>query len=503
MNILKTTSKKQSIVVSYLTIALNTVTSLVLTPFLLNKLGAEQYGLYQMIYSVAAYILILDLGISSTMVRYITEFRERNEREREANFNAMMLTFILAIMILVFIIGGIVNFNIEKIYTKLSQNEYEISHKVFCIMIAQIILTICTHYVEGLILSRERFLFVKIVQLVKIILAFIFTILMVSVRSNIIGIVIANTAALFLTMLMELLYVIRYLDIKIKYRYFDWVIFKPALGLMVAMLIQSVIGHVNTTVDKTILGIMCTKHDVTVYSIAASIITMFNAIPSVIASVFLPQATRLIINNANDEELTEFVIRPGRWQLAIIFPVLLVFILYGEEFISLWAGNDMTGAWLVCIIIMIPNMIPLVQNVCLSILDAKNKRLVRSLTLFGIAFINVILSIILVRHIGFLGAPIGTAISYIVGHIILMNIYYKKVVGLDVIRMFKEIGSRTWICALVSFLLSIPLTMININGLIPFIIKCGVFCIVYCILMILWGFSEEEKRILFNFIKRK
>ena len=65
--------------------------------------------------------------------------------------------------------------------------------------------------------------------------------------------------------------------------------------------------------------------------------------------------------------------------------------------------------------LMGPVTIPLVQNVCLSILDAKLKRLFRSATLVIMAVINVILSIILVRFMGFWGAALGTVISLLVG----------------------------------------------------------------------------------------
>ena len=39
---------------------------------------------------------------------------------------------------------------------------------------------------------------------------------------------------------------------------------------------------------------------------------------------------------------------------------------------------------------MVPNMIPLVQSVCLSIIFAQNKHRFRSLTYLGIAILNVI-----------------------------------------------------------------------------------------------------------------
>ena len=80
MSLINSTSKKTAAIFSYIFLALNSVSAIFLTPFLLKYLGVDEYGLYQMVYSIGQYILILDLGISTVMVRYIaeTEFKAKN-----------------------------------------------------------------------------------------------------------------------------------------------------------------------------------------------------------------------------------------------------------------------------------------------------------------------------------------------------------------------------------------------------------------------------------------
>jgi hypothetical protein len=75
--------------------------------------------------------------------------------------------------------------------------------------------------------------------------------------------------------------------------------------------LQSIIGHVNATIDKTILGIYSTKENVAIYSVANTFVTFFNTVPSVISSVFLPSAVKLVVAKVDNEALTDFVIKPG------------------------------------------------------------------------------------------------------------------------------------------------------------------------------------------------
>ena len=74
-------SKKLAIIVSYALICTNVLSNLILTPIYLNYLGTDGYGFYQMIYAVASYILILDLGIGTTMVRFISIYKEKKDKK--------------------------------------------------------------------------------------------------------------------------------------------------------------------------------------------------------------------------------------------------------------------------------------------------------------------------------------------------------------------------------------------------------------------------------------
>ncbi len=66
---IQNTSKKLAVTLTYVSIVVQALSTMFLTSFYLRELGSETYGLYQMINAVAQYILILDLGISTVMVR--------------------------------------------------------------------------------------------------------------------------------------------------------------------------------------------------------------------------------------------------------------------------------------------------------------------------------------------------------------------------------------------------------------------------------------------------
>ena len=507
MLLINSTSKKFAAILSYLYLALNSLVSILLTPFLLKYLGVEEYGLYQMIYSVGHYIMILDLGIATVMVRYVSEYQEKKDYDGMEKFAGMVavLTFIICCVVLC--VGEIVNYNLENIYTKLSTKDYIKAHWMFNLMIYQFIVTIIDNYLQGIINAYERFVFVKIMSLIKICAVFSLTIVFVHSGFGAVGIVMANAIVFTVLALFDLFYVIKMLRFHIQITHWNKTIITPVFGLMLAMLLQSVVGNVNSSVDKTILGIMCTPADVTIYSIAATIITLFNTIPTVLSGLFQPQVTRMVVKGTNGSQLTDLVIRVGRWQFILCAAFFCGLILFGMDFLNLWVGSrlsqeEMRFSLLIMFIILPFNMIPLIQTVCISILNAYDKRIYRSIILVLMSVLHIVITLIITKYWGPIGSPIGTAISFLVGYVIILNIYYARSLQLEIIRMFKEILNRSWLCVLISTILCAPLVLWQAYSWIGFISKGFIYVSLLFILFYIKGFNSEEKAIVDTFLLR-
>lgn len=344
MSLIDSTSKKTAIVFSYLALFLNTVYAIFLTPILLRKLGVDEYGLYQMVYSVGHYILILDLGIGTVMVRYISEYRAKKDSKGESNFAAMIKRIVFCIMVVIVLVGIVVDYNIESIFKDLSTTDYEKSHKIMGLMILQMAFVVWDHYYAGIISAYERFTFIKIINIAQILLSFGLIVTFVSLGMGAVGIVFTAAVVSLAKLIIYMVYVTKKLHFKSHYYGWDNSIVKPLLGLSFAIFLQSVIGDVNTSADKTILGIMCSKRDVAMYSIGASIITMFNTLPTLISGMFQPEVVRRIVQKESTSRLTDIVIRVGRWQFILCGAMLMGFLLFGADFMLLWVGEEMKDA---------------------------------------------------------------------------------------------------------------------------------------------------------------
>ena len=245
---------------------------------------------------------------------------------------------------------------------------------------------------------------------------------------------------------------------------------------------------------------------VSVYSIGLTFFTMFSSLASAISSLMLPTVTNIIHSGASNETLEDEVIKVGRFQFALLGAALAGFILVGKDFITLIYSETYNMAWVISVILMIPAIFYLIVNVCLSILRAKGKMGFQTIMFACTAGVNFLITYFGVQYFGIVAAAVGTAFSLVVVKLIIMSIYYTKIIQLNMIRIYKGILHKTLICLLLA---SCPLIVLRtvwteLNWK-CFLMKCLIFIVVYGICLLRYGLEDNERALVskaFNRLKR-
>ena len=89
-------------------------------------------------------------------------------------------------------------------------------------------------------------------------------------------------------------------------------------------------------------------------------------------------------------------------------------------------------AYYIALVVILPALIPLSQNLGISVLRALNKHRFRSIIYFFIALFNVALSIPLAIRFNGFGAACATGLATCMGQILTMNWFYHRKIGLDI-----------------------------------------------------------------------
>ena len=489
---------KKGAVLAYVLIVVNTLYGLFFTPFLILHLGDGEYGVYKIISSFVGSMTVLDLGIGSTMLRYTAKFYAHSDYESLNNFFAMGMIQAAILSAVMLIVSVIMYGFIDSAYgNSLTPGELSKAKQLFVLFTAILVLSTFEKVIFGVISGCEHYAFANFMKLFRIAGKVILSYLILSRIADSAYLLYIEIFLLVFTMIVQILYIGKTAGVKIKYDHWDMKLFKSSLKYTVLMFIQSLAVQFNGNLDNMVIGSIVSAAAVTVYSIGLQLYNMYEQFALAFSDMLLPTVSKQVAEGANNRQLENTVIKIGRLEFTALGAALCGFIIIGKEFITLWLGESYTFAWVVGVILMIPTTVPLIQNVCLSILRAQNKMQFRTWVVCIMALFNLVVTIVGVRFFGPLAACVGTAVGLIGANIIAMNIYYVKIIGLNIFRVFKEILSRTWLCCLIaSGALYISDTLIQHSSWLFWIIKVFIFVLVYGITLLAYGFNKSEKEVL-------
>ena len=133
------------------------------------------------------------------------------------------------------------------------------------------------------------------------------------------------------------------------------------------------------------------------------------------------------------------------------------------------------------------------NGILVNVLNVTNKRLVRSLILTGTTALNILLTWFFIDWIGMIGAVIATAVSTLIGQVILMNIYYSKRMGISVMYLFAQAFKGLLPAEVVSGGAAFAVASVIPNTLLSFLAGGATFVILCVVLFVLFGFNDTEK----------
>lgn len=488
---------KVGAILSYAIIIVNMVIGILYTPILTAKLGQSEYGLYSLVTSIISYLTILDFGFGNAIIIYTARYRVNNQKEKEEKLHGMFLIIYTIIGIIAGIIGSIVWLNVDKLFgNTMTIEELRKAKILMGILTLNLIITFPLSIFTSVITAYEKFIFSKLLNLIRIILNPIVMLVLLKFGYKSIALVILNTILNIGTLILNLLYCKYRLHINLKFGKIDTLLLKEIMTYSIWIFLNSIIDRIECNVDQFVLGIVSGTTVVAIYSIANQLNQMYLNFSTAISGVMLPKIAKMEEKNASDEEFTDIFIKTGRIQYIVMALIISGFILYGQEFINImWVGPQYSQAYIIACILMIPVTIPLIQNVGLNIIQAKNQYKFRVMVLLIFAIFNLIISVFLSKIYGGIGAAIGTAISMILGKTIFMNIFYYKKTHIDIPKFWKNILKMT-----------IPIIIISLIGLIikmicpiitklHLVIEIVIYVLIYIAIMWKFGINTYEKDI--------
>lgn len=495
--------RKLGVAISYLTLAFNIVIGLAYTPFMISKLGDGLYGIYSLANSLISFVTLLDLGFGQALVRYITQAKVTGNKNEEHRLNGFFLKLYLCISLIALIVGMIVVYVYPEAAAKtFSSEETYLFRIVFSILLVNVVISFPMSVFSATLNAYEQFFALKMANFVMAVLKYTLMFLLLIFGYKLVAITVISFICSLGMQFFYVFYSIKKIGIKFNFARIETNLTSEILHFSFFIFLNLIIDFLYSNTDKLILGAVSGAVAVSVYSIGIYFSQYFTELSCAMSGVFMPKIMALYKED-NRKEISNLFNRVGRLQMALLFLVLGGYVCLGKEFINLWVGATYKDSYVIGLLIMLPSIVPLTQNVGLTIIRAMNIHKYRSYMYIVIAVLNAVISIPLAIKHGGIGSAVGTCIATILGQILFMNLFYEKKANINIKEYWKNF--------IKFFVLTVVVLMINvcIKSFMPartwgtFVLMVVVFSFVYILLYWLLIASDYEKDIVINIVKRR
>lgn len=496
---------KAGVVLSYISTAISIVIQLVYMPVMIRLLGKSEYGLYSLVSSVVSYLSLFSLGFTGAYLRFFARFYKN--REKLASLNGMFLTLFSILASVATICGIVLSFFPEQIFgSKLLDSELSKARILMLILVINIAINLISGIFDSIIGAYEQFVFQRIVGIASAIINPFICLPLLLMGYGSVMLVVVTTGVTLVRFIVNVWFCIYKMQIPVSFHGFQWSLLKEITVFSSFLLLNMIIDQINWNVDKLILAHTNGTEEIAVYGVASQFNSLFMVFSTTISSVFSPRVNLIAAQKVNNyqTEFTKLMARIGRIQWFILGLLTGGFIVFGKYFIvHIFAGEGYEEAYIVALFLVIPILIPLIQNVGIEMQRAINKHQFRSIIYMIIAISNVAISIPLAGKWGAVGAAMGTAFSLLIGNGLIMNIFYHKVLHINMKYFWKEI-LKTWKGFLIPTILALLITRcVAFDNMRIFLINAVIFTVVYCVSILTFSCNVEEKKLIFSMIKRK
>lgn len=471
------------------------IISFFLTPFLIQNLGKESYGIWVLVTSFTAasgFLSLLDLGIQSSIVKFVAEYHAKQEQERLAQVITAGLYFFLGMGLLGAI--GIAVFNwlfFTKIFS-LPPSLAKVGQSLLFILAIQNILEFPCLIFLAVLEGLQQFVFLRILNILQTSLYAILCVFMIVSGYGVVSLGIAMLVVSAAKLLCAIIIVWRILPSLSLVQRFDKTLLFGVIRFSGGMFFVRILAVFYNQMDKIIIGTMLTSTLLTDYDIAykvqlLALIAISFVNPQIVAPASSLYATKDYIR------LQELFLKGTKYSLALCLPVIVSAFVLAESIIQIWIGPDYTYNTFITQLflssVFFIAAIAVGQNILFGIGHIRTVLLI----MLPNVGVNLLISIILASRIGVAGVIWGTVIGTIIVFFPYLW-YYLKTLEIPLSRFLREVVIPTYPIALVfGLVLFLAHRFVHTDTLLTLALFGTAGMCLYSGMFIIFGLSSDER----------
>ena len=431
--------RRQSLLVNavsnWVSLAVSTVVAFFLTPYLINNLGKDNYGIWALLGSIVGVYGLLELGVSSAVMRYVAYYLGREDHDSlNATFNTALVLF-CGVGALCVVLAFLLVRPLSVFFAVPDSDFINFQHSLWFLGLAAAI-GFPSNVLRTVVLSHEQFVPCNIVRITAELLRPCLCVALIKLGYGLQGIAFATLTITLISLFGHI----------VSYRLFcpfttlrpdlaNWISIRQLLvyGLPAAVVTLGAILQVR--LDNVVIGKWLNMSSVTDYAVGAMLVNLLARTLGTASSVLDPRLSHLA--GAEDREtILKLYLRSLGLLTSLAFSIGVALILVGEPFILLWLGKGYEKSYWVLVLLVAARMTHASQYPTMSLIFALNRHRIYAGIVLVEGMANLGLSVLFVRWWGIVGVAMGTMIPMVLCKMFVLPLYAKTQAHVSARRLY-------------------------------------------------------------------
>ncbi|MEK7845721.1 MAG: flippase [Nitrospinota bacterium] len=383
-----------------------------LLPFIISHTGKEIYGIYILVTTITGFLGIMDFGVTGAVIKYTAEFSGKGDSKRVNEVISASFSFYMIIGIIAAVILLILSFYFDMFFNVGRANK-EIATQLFWVAAGASVFIWPGRNFEWALYGFQQYKWLAISNIVTAVLTGVSAYL---IFTNDLSIVYYLAVSYVFTIPR---YAIAYIIIsghllrqKVVFPYFNGDTLKMIFGFSFYAFLTTLGSILIFQLDDFIVGAFVSVSAVSLYNVGYNLQNALRATNSLIGGPLFPAYADMEGRGEYDKQ--KMMLLKGTKYLTMIFtPMVVITIFFAAPLIKNWMGNGFVDSILPAQVLISFWIFNSILEVGTGMLTAKGYvKVIFKIWVIN-AFINLSLSLILVKYLGILGVALGTTIPMI------------------------------------------------------------------------------------------
>jgi O-antigen/teichoic acid export membrane protein len=400
----------------------SSVYMLLMVPIAVHFVGVDLYGLWLTIMGITGYFGLADLGLNTSLVKYIAEYAAAG-RPDDVNRVVMHGLFFYVGLTVIIVIVGFFAFPFVFALLGLNDGYFALGREVFILSLIAFGVSSVMAVIGGILFALQRAdlytMIMNVLYAVK--LAGVWIVLMLEMG-------IAGLAAVEVVggaLALGPLYLAArsvYPRLSLRPGPYDPALLKRLLLFGTQLQVSKFAEVVQAQWDKLLLTRFVGLSAVTVYDIGVRPLSRIRAIPILAISSLVPAVS--VLHTENDHErIMAAMMRSTRYLALFGAPSFCFAIAFASDILTAWIGTAYPESILACRVMSVALFLNLLSAGMSFVAQGQGRPGYQMRATLAQLIVNIVLSTVLASLYGFPGAVVGTSIAVTTGSIMFIWTY--------------------------------------------------------------------------------